>query len=75
MLQGSSLIGVPLAPIDTQFLQTDSGAPGLSAEYFRGADFQGPRALERTDPAVNFTWQDRPAPGLKATSRRAWPAP
>ena len=70
--QGSSLIGVPLAPVDAQFLQSDSGAPGLSGEYFRGTEYHEPRALERTDPGVNFSWQDRAAPGLEGDFSVRW---
>jgi beta-glucosidase len=69
---GSSLIGVPLSPVDTQFLQTDSGATGLSAEYFRGAQFHEPRALQQTDAALNFSWQDSAAPGLQGEFSARW---
>jgi len=70
--QGSSLIGVPLAPIDAQFLQTAAGAPGLSASYFRGADFQAPTVLERADSDVNFTWQSRPMPQIEGDFSVRW---
>lgn len=70
--QGSSLIGVPLTPIDSQFLVTESGTPGLSAHYFRGPDYAGPRALERADPQVDFHWQERAAPGLDTEFSARW---
>ena len=70
--RGSSLIGVPLAPIEAQFLQSSSGTPGLSAEYFRGVDFRAPSALERTDSGVNFNWQDRPTPEIEGDFSARW---
>src|SRR3569833_266827 len=70
--QGSSLIGVPLAPIDSQFLQTSSGERGLSGEYFQGSEYHEPRAFQRTDSEVNFRWQERAAPELGAEFSARW---
>jgi beta-glucosidase len=70
--QGSSLIGVSLAPIDAQFLQTSSGAPGLTADYFQGSEFREPRAFERTDSEVDFRWQERAAPDLGGEFSARW---
>jgi len=70
--QGSSLIGVPLAPIDSQFLQTSSGERGLSGDYFQGSEYHEPRAFQRTDPEVNFRWQERAAPTLGEEFSARW---
>ena len=70
--QGSSLIGVPLAAIDAQFLKSTSGARGLEAEYFQGSEFHEPRALQRTDPGVDFRWQEQAAPELPGEFSARW---
>ena len=70
--QGSSLVGVSLAPIDAQFLQTNSGARGLSADYFQGSEFREPSALQRTDPEVDFRWQERAAEQLGGEFSARW---
>ena len=51
-----------------RFLQPDGKTPGLSAEYFLGADFQKP-AVSRTDTAIAFDWGTRsPAPEIRPDS-------
>jgi beta-glucosidase len=70
--QGSSLIGVPLSPIDAQFLQTSSGERGLSGDYFQGAEYHEPRVFQRTDPEVDFRWHERAAPDLGGEFSARW---
>ena len=43
----------------TSFSQDAKGAqPGLKAEYFPNADLSGEPSLTRTDPHINFTWDN-----------------
>jgi beta-glucosidase len=70
--QGSSLTGVPLAPVDAEFLQTDTGTHGMTGEYFLGSEYGEPHALERTDSGVNFGWQDSAAPGIEGDFSVRW---
>jgi beta-glucosidase len=70
--QGSSLIGVPLTPVDTEFLRSPAGQPGLRGDYFRGAEFAPPSVSNRTDPEVNFTWQARPLPAIDGDFSVRW---
>ncbi|HEY2410845.1 MAG TPA: glycoside hydrolase family 3 C-terminal domain-containing protein, partial [Pirellulaceae bacterium] len=60
---GSSLAGPPLSPIPARALKNNSGQPGLSAEYFKGAP-QGSPVFSRTDAGIDFMWREG-APELK----------
>jgi beta-glucosidase len=70
--QGSSLIGPPLVPVPAAALKTDSGAQGLTGEYFRGRDLQGSSVITRTDASVNFEWREGAAAELKADFSARW---
>ena len=74
--EGSSLIGPPLVPVPAKFLKTESGAEGLSGEYFQGggprAPPQGAPAIKRTDDGVNFVWKEGAAPELKSNFSARW---
>jgi beta-glucosidase len=70
--QGSSLIGPPLTPIPGKYLRSDSGAQGLSAQYFHGRELQGTPVITRTDDAVSFTFQEGAAPELKSDFSVRW---
>jgi beta-glucosidase len=43
---------------DSEFVTSPGGSPGLKAEYFNNETLQGPPALVRTDPLVDFHWGD-----------------
>ncbi len=51
---GSSLTGPPLTPIPAEFLKDAAGHRGLTAEYFKGTEFQGAPLVTKTDSGVNF---------------------
>ena len=74
--EGSSLVGLPLVPVPAKFLRTESGAEGLSGEYFQGGGPQGPPQgtplLKRTDDGVNFVWKEGAAPELKSNFSVRW---
>ncbi len=70
--EGSSLTGPPVIPVPAKFLKNDSGAAGLSAEYFRGRDLQGAPVIKRTDPQVNFVWRDGAVQELKSDFSVRW---
>ena len=70
--EGSSLTGPPVTPVPAKFLKNDSGAQGLSAEYFQGRDRQGAPVIKRTDETVNFVWQAGAAPELKSDFSVRW---
>jgi beta-glucosidase len=70
--EGSSLTGPPLTAVPGKFLKSDSGAEGLSAEYFQGRDRQGDPVIKRTDKDVNFVWQDGADPQLKSNFSVRW---
>jgi beta-glucosidase len=69
---GSSLTGPPLAPIPVEFLKDNSGQPGLTADYFKGAEPQGNPVITRTDPGVNFSWQSGAGPELSENFSVRW---
>ena len=48
--------------IPSENLRDRDGEPGLTATYFRGIDF-GEKALERSDPRVDFNWSGGGTPG------------
>jgi beta-glucosidase len=57
--------GAALPAIRTDALQTEDGQPGLKGEYWANQNFEGNPALTRTDPQINFNWDnDSPAPGF-----------
>ncbi len=70
--EGSSLTGPPVTPVSPQFLKTNSGNPGLDAEYFQGRDVQGAPVIKRTDEEVNFDWHDGVTPQLKSDFSVRW---
>ncbi len=48
-------------------LRDPDGNPGLRGEYFDNEKLEGPPALVRTDPEIDFRWKmDPPAEGLPA---------
>ena len=69
---GSALAGPPLVPIPAEFLKDSSNKPGLSAEYFKGTELQGPAAITRTDPGINFSWQSGVSPKLRDNFSVRW---
>jgi beta-glucosidase len=76
--QGSSLTGPPLEVIASEFLKTNSGETGLSAQYFNGTLRSGTEqqqqtpVLSRTDSKVDFNWSDGAAPELKENFSVRW---
>jgi beta-glucosidase len=70
--EGSSLTGPPLTAVPGRFLRSDSGADGLSAEYFQGRDRQGDPVIKRTDKDLNFVWQDGADSQLKSNFSVRW---
>ena len=76
--QGSSLAGPPLEVIGAEFLKTNSGEAGLSAEYFRGTLRSGTEqqqekpVFSRTDPKIDFNWNDGAGPELKENFSVRW---
>ncbi len=54
-----------LNPIDTKYLQTSDGKPGVTGEYFANAKLEGEPAFIRIDRNINFYWESgSPAAGL-----------
>jgi beta-glucosidase len=70
--EGSSLIGPPLSPVPSRFLLSESGAQGLSANYYRGRDLQGTPIVNRIDGDVNFVWQNGAGPSLASDFSVRW---
>jgi len=70
--EGSSLIGAPVVPVPAEFLQSSSGSPGLSAQYFQGRELHGAPVIERMDKGVNFVWHDGADPRLKSDFSVRW---
>jgi beta-glucosidase len=70
--EGSSLIGPPLSPVPGRFLKNESGAPGLSANYYRGRDLQGTPVVSRNDGDVNFVWQNGAGPDFPSDFSVRW---
>jgi len=61
---GSSLAGPRLSVIPKEFLKSSSGEAGLTAEYFKGT-LPGNPVIARTDPGIDFAWQNGASPELK----------
>ncbi|MFI8193624.1 glycoside hydrolase family 3 protein [Streptomyces sp. NPDC085946] len=61
---------LPLAPVPSSVLRDGSGAAGLNAAYYAGADATGTPVATRTDPAVDFT--SAPVAGLPAVWSAKW---
>ncbi len=63
------------ALIDTTYLRPAAGSSdrGLKGEYFRNRELQGPPALTRVDPRVDFRWY-RGAPTSEGVARGEIPA-
>ena len=70
--QGSSLTGPPLSPIPARFLRNTTNRPGLTGEYFKGAELQGTPLTTRTDPGINFDWRGGASPELKENFSVRW---
>src|SRR5258708_4906054 len=70
--EGSSLAGSPLSPIPPTVLKNRSGEPGLTAEYFSGTELKGSAVVSRTDPGVDFSWQNGASPELKENFSARW---
>jgi beta-glucosidase len=70
--EGSSLTGPPLTPIPARFLRSTDNRVGLSAEYFKGRDLQGPPVMNRADRAINFDWREGVSPELKENFSVRW---
>ena len=58
-----SLVRSPKLWTTSRFL-TESGAPGLSGEYFKNNRFEGPPARVRTDKHIHFNWLNHAPPVL-----------
>jgi beta-glucosidase len=69
---GSSLTGPPLMPIPAEVLRDNSGQPGLTAAYFKGAELKGAAVITRTDPGINFNWQNGASPELSENFSVRW---
>jgi len=72
--EGTGLTGPALKTIPSEFLLT-SGSPsqhGLLAEYFKGTELQGPAALKRIDPKIDFVWDDGVSPELPNNFSVRW---
>ena len=74
--QGSSLTGLPVEAIPGDVLKNNSGQPGLTAEYFKGArpaaeQHESP-VMARTDPNVDFNWGHGASPELKEDFSVRW---
>lgn len=56
----------PVPPVKTQFLFTPGKAGnGLKAEFFNNMKLEGAPVFTRTDPEIDFNWEDDPpAPGV-----------
>lgn len=75
--QGSSLIGPPMEVIPGEYLKSNSGQPGLNADYFRGTLRQGTEqpqnaVITRTDPQINFNWKSGVGPELTENFSVQW---
>ncbi len=54
-----------LHAIPGEFLQTETGKPGVKGEYFANAKLEGEPAFTRVDKDINFYWEsDAPTPEL-----------
>ncbi len=64
--KGTGLTGPSLIPIPSEFLflAENSNQHGLAAQYFKGIELQGPAVMTRTDPQVNFDWDEGVTPEL-----------
>ncbi len=69
---GSSLTGAPLEAIPSEFLKSNSGQTGLTAEYFNGTQLQGTPVISSTDVNVDFRWTDGAGPELKENFSVRW---
>jgi len=69
---GSSLTGPPLAPVPADLLKDNSGRPGLSGEYFKATSPEGSPVIKRTDPGINFNWQNGAGPDLSEDFTVRW---
>lgn len=59
------MTAVETVPGSVLSLPGKKGGSGLKGEYFANMELKGRPALVRTDPALDFSWQEeRPAPGL-----------
>src|SRR5262249_24007912 len=57
--------GVATTAIPDSLLRTPDGEPGLRGESFSNRTLAGTPSLTRTDPNVDFKWENgSPAPGL-----------
>jgi beta-glucosidase len=50
----------PVEPVQTAYLTTDDGRPGLKAQFFSTADFSGTPLVTRVDPQLDYDF-DRKA--------------
>ncbi|MBV9179997.1 MAG: glycoside hydrolase family 3 C-terminal domain-containing protein, partial [Acidobacteria bacterium] len=57
-VEGTGSIGPATAAVPPSALYSDEShhRHGLRAEYFANTDLEGPPAMTRTDPSVNFAW-------------------
>ena len=69
---GSSLTGPPLVAVPDRFLRNGSGAQGLTANYFRGRELEGPPVMRRLDHEVNFEWDNGAGPELTSDFSVRW---
>src|SRR6266571_2269049 len=69
---GSSLTGPPLAPVPADLLKDNSGRPGLTGEYFKATSPEGAPVIKRTDPGINFNWQNGAGPDLSEDFTVRW---
>jgi beta-glucosidase len=69
---GSSLAGPPLSVIPAKVLKNSSGQPGLTGEYFKGTDLKRAPVFTRTDPGIDFAWQNGASAELKGGFSVRW---
>ncbi len=66
---GCSKIGYFTELVQTRYLKTPDGKPGLKAEYFNNMDFSGEPALIKTDSLINYDWHEgSPDPSIRPDS-------
>jgi beta-glucosidase len=70
--QGSSLTGLPFEAVPGDVLKDNSGQPGLTAEFFKGRQFQENPVMTRTDATIDFNWGSGASPDLKEDFSVRW---
>ena len=61
------------ALIETAYLKTKNGEPGLQGEYFNNRKLEGSPVMVRTDETIQFRWGQQ-SPTTEMVNRGEWPA-